>query len=167
MHKLKQEYGSVMAFVQNKRLYWDSTTPSGERPFTNPADYKILYNDWPYGIDHDIVHLVVWCKFPLKDDPVTDDLTTEARQEIEAFVLRTFCGVENGIPRGRLIWFKNWSRLKSIHALGMIPQSSDVLCVGNADQVEHFHVMLYRPSPDFVQKITDGDRPTSTDFELI
>jgi len=142
MHDLKKQHGSVMAFVQQHRLHWASATPSADPPFSNPADYKILYNDWPYGVDPDIVHLVVWTKFNLEDDPATDDLTSKARQEIEEFVVRTFCG-EDGIARDQLIWFKNWSSLKSIHAL------------------EHFHVMLYKPSSAFVKKITGGDRPIS------
>ena len=53
-------------------------------------DYKILYNDWPYGVETDIVHLVVWTKFELEDDPATDDLTSRARKEIDDFVGRTF-----------------------------------------------------------------------------
>ena len=55
-------------------------------------DVKILYNDWPYGIDEKIVHLVVWTKFDLEEDPATDDLTPKARKEIDEFVQRTFCG---------------------------------------------------------------------------
>jgi Protein of unknown function (DUF3605) len=55
------------------------------------ADIKILYNDWPYGVDEKIVHLVVWTKFDLEDDPSTDDLTPKARGEIDDFVNRTFC----------------------------------------------------------------------------
>lgn len=43
----------------------------------------------------------------------------------------------------KVIWFKNWRSLKSIHA------------------VEHFHVMLYDPDADFVREITDGDVPLS------
>ena len=54
-------------------------------------DIKILYNDWPYGIDEKIVHLVVWTKFDLEDDPATDDLTPKARQEIDQYVKETFC----------------------------------------------------------------------------
>ena len=54
-------------------------------------DIKILYNDWPYGIDAKIVHLVVWTKFDLEDDPATDDLTPKARRDIDDFVDRTFC----------------------------------------------------------------------------
>lgn len=117
MYELKQQYGSVMAFVQNERLQWADLEPSPDAPFTNPGDYRILFNDWPYGIDPEITHLVVWCKFPFEDDPVTDDLTLMARQEIENFVLRTFCG-DSGLPRDQLVWFRNWRRLKSIHAIG-------------------------------------------------
>lgn len=117
MHELKKKHGSVMAYVQQYRLQWDSATPSPSKPFTNTSDYRILYNDWPYGIDPDIVHLVVWTKFPLEDDPVTDALTVRARQEIEDFVVETFCG-NGGVDRSQLVWFKNWRSLKSIHALG-------------------------------------------------
>ncbi|KAK8198646.1 hypothetical protein M8818_006513 [Zalaria obscura] len=80
--KLKKDYGSVMNFVVLERLKWKDLVPSGP-PFTNPDDIKILWNDWPYGIDEKIVHLVVWVKFDLEDDPATDDLTPRARQEID------------------------------------------------------------------------------------
>jgi len=142
MFKLKQQYGSVLSFVQQERLHWKSISPSAEPLFTNPDDYTILYNDWPYGIDRDITHLVVWTKFLLDDDPETGYLTTEHHDLIEDFVRRTFC-TDEGISRENLIWFKNWKSLKSVHAL------------------EHFHVMLYRAPPEFVKRITNGDRPTS------
>lgn len=54
-------------------------------------DIKILYNDWPYGVEQGIIHLVVWTKFELEDDPATDDLTPRARQEIDEYVNKTFC----------------------------------------------------------------------------
>ncbi len=54
------------------------------------GDIKILYNDWPYGIDERIVHLVVWTKFDLPDDPNTKELTTEMRREIDEYVNKTF-----------------------------------------------------------------------------
>lgn len=142
MYKLKQNYGSVLSFVQQERLHWDSISPTAGQPFTNPADYKILYNDWPYGIDPDITHLVVWTKFLLEDDPETGSLTPESHQMIDDFVIKTFC-TEDGISRDKLIWFKNWKSLKSVHAL------------------EHFHVMLYQASPDFLGRITDNDVPMS------
>ena len=53
-------------------------------------DLKILYNDWPYGIDKSIVHLVIWTKFVLEDDPETDDLTPKMRNDIDEYVGRTF-----------------------------------------------------------------------------
>jgi len=39
----------------------------------------------------------------------------------------------------KVIWFKNWSSLKSIHS------------------IEHFHVMLHDPDSDSVREITNGD----------
>ncbi|KAL8903013.1 MAG: hypothetical protein Q9207_004220 [Kuettlingeria erythrocarpa] len=44
----------------------------------------------PYGIDERIVHLVVWTKFDIPDDPDTQELTSAMRQEIDAYVDRTF-----------------------------------------------------------------------------
>lgn len=43
----------------------------------------------------------------------------------------------------QVIWFKNWASLKSIRS------------------VEHFHVMLFDPDPEFVREITNGDIPLS------
>jgi len=104
---------------------------------------KILYNDWPYGIDDKIVHLVVWTKFELEDDAVTGLSTPESRQQIDAFVQKTF-GAR--LPPANFAWFKNWKSLKSVHA------------------VEHFHVMLYDPDADFVRDITNGDVPMTAKF---
>lgn len=99
---------------------------------------KILYNDWPYGVDSKIIHLVIWTKFELIEDPSTDDLTPEARQEIDEYVQRAFC---SKVKPENVIWFKNWTSLKSVHA------------------VEHFHVMLYDPDPAFIETITNRDVP--------
>jgi hypothetical protein len=102
---------------------------------------KILYNDWPYGIDPDIVHLVVWTKFELDDDPVTGLCTDASKQQIEEYVQQTFASRVK-----EQVWFKNWKSLKSVHA------------------VEHFHVMLYKPDPEFVKEITNGDVPMTDKF---
>ncbi|PYH92472.1 hypothetical protein BO71DRAFT_25515 [Aspergillus ellipticus CBS 707.79] len=136
------KYGSIMRFVVKERLRWGEGTledlkPKG-KPFAFDEDIRILYNDWPYGLEQDIVHLVVWTKFELEDDPVTDDLTPRARQEIEEYVQRTF---RSRVPAEQVIWFKNWKSLKSVHA------------------VEHFHVMLHRPDAAFLREITAGDAP--------
>ncbi|KAH5765614.1 hypothetical protein HBI16_157180 [Parastagonospora nodorum] len=132
-HRLEKEHGSIMNFMLNVRLRWDNMTPSAA-PFQDASDTKILYNDWPYGIDADIVHLVVWTKFELEDDAETGLATPESRREIEAYVQRVF-----GQKTKEFVWFKNWKSLKSVHA------------------VEHFHVMLYRPDKEFVREITGGD----------
>jgi hypothetical protein len=79
-----------MDFILLQRLHWLDTNPSG-LPFENPADLKILYNDWPYGIDSRIVHLVVWTKFVLEDDVHTGYLTTKSRLRVQNYVDRTFC----------------------------------------------------------------------------
>ncbi|KAL8736341.1 MAG: hypothetical protein Q9181_002469 [Wetmoreana brouardii] len=140
--QLKKEHGSVMDFVVKERLKWTDLQPRDAAPFDDPktSDIKILYNDWPYGIDERIVHLVVWTKFALPDDPTTNDLALEIREKIDDYVDRMFCRV---VPKENVIWFKNWKALKSIHA------------------VEHFHVMLFDPDPAFVEEVTHGDLPLS------
>jgi len=97
-YQLKQKYGSVMEFVLKERLGWTLPIKAEGKPFEDENDVKVLWNDWPYGIDEKIVHLVVWTKFELEDDPETDDLTDRARAEIEGFVEERFgrrCGKEN------------------------------------------------------------------------
>ncbi|KAI1390257.1 uncharacterized protein F4822DRAFT_443186 [Hypoxylon trugodes] len=140
---LKRDYGSVMNFVLTQRLHWEAPIKPRGKPFEFEDDVKILWNDWPYGIDKRIVHLVVWTKFDLAEDPVTSDLTDEARAEIDGYVRKTF---GSRIPSDRYIWFKNWRSLKSVHA------------------VEHFHVMLFDPDPKFVDEITHGDVPQCRKF---
>lgn len=129
-----------MEFVLSKRLGWKEPIQAEGKPFEKDSDIKILYNDWPYGIDKKIVHLVIWTKFELEDDPLTDDLTAKARKEIDDFVDETF---GRKVGKENVIWFKNWKSLKSVHA------------------VEHFHVMLYDADPAFVEEITNGDVPLS------
>ncbi|KAM0720246.1 hypothetical protein Q7P37_004382 [Cladosporium fusiforme] len=121
--KLVREHGSVMRFVLDERLGWGDER-AGEGRFADGENYRILHNDWPYGIDTRIVHLVVWTKFALAADAATDDLLPEARAEIDAFVRRVFVGV---CGEQNVLWFRNWGALKSVHA------------------VEHFHVMLFEP----------------------
>ncbi|KAH8603077.1 hypothetical protein B0O99DRAFT_647818 [Bisporella sp. PMI_857] len=137
---LKREYGSVMTFVAEERLGWDCEGMQGKGGFEREENLKVLWNDWPYGIDERIVHLVVWTKFELEDDPKTGDLTDKARSEIQDYVDKTF---SSKVGKENVVWFKNWSSLKSVHA------------------VEHFHVMLFDPQPEFIKEITNGDVPLS------
>lgn len=90
MWKLRREHGSVMNFVLSERLRWAPPIVAEGGPFEDSRDLKILWNDWPYGIDQSIVHLVIWTKFDLADDPETGDLTDTARAQINAFVEKTF-----------------------------------------------------------------------------
>lgn len=92
----------MLGFVRSVRLGWgDECLNSSVRVEDREGkrkgdgeweeeDVKILWNDWPYGIDERIVHLVVWTKFELEDDPATGDLTEKARREIDVFVERKF-----------------------------------------------------------------------------
>jgi hypothetical protein len=105
MAHIKTEYISVMRFVVKERLGWGDNW-EGVKPRGGPFEYEgtghrvgsrtrerlmIIYNDWPYGVDKDIIHLVVWTKFELEDDPTTDGLTASARGAIESYVQDTFC----------------------------------------------------------------------------
>jgi hypothetical protein len=47
-----------MQFVVKERLGWEEPVVAKGRPFEMESDVKILWNDWPYGIDERIVHLV-------------------------------------------------------------------------------------------------------------
>lgn len=107
MFELKKKYGSVMDFVRDERLKWTDLEPK-DSPFKDSGrhhgihtmssnqltfgegDLKILCNDWPYGLDPNIVHLVVWTKFVLEDDKDTGELTKEMRAQIDAYVDKTF-----------------------------------------------------------------------------
>lgn len=73
----------------------------------------MLANDWPYGIDSDISHLVVWTKFGFEEDAVTGDLTDRVRGLIEGFVREKFCvggdAEQEGLEREQLVSFKSWA----------------------------------------------------------
>jgi hypothetical protein len=87
---IKKEYGSVMEFIVSQRLQWETPIHPAGKLFECEADIKILYNDWPYGLDERILHLVVWTKFELEETVGTNDLTETARMRLEAFVEEKF-----------------------------------------------------------------------------
>ncbi|CAK7233530.1 hypothetical protein SCUCBS95973_008625 [Sporothrix curviconia] len=155
---LKQQYGSAVDFVLQERLRWTAAelqeraaektaaeNSSSVPDFSQADDIKVLCNDWPYGIDERIVHLVVWTKFLLAEDPATGDLTDAARAAIAAYVDTTFGGAH--MPPEHVVWFKNWQSLKSVLL------------------VEHFHVMLFDPPAELIARITNGDVPLSKRLE--
>ena len=128
--QIKAEYGSIINFVLEERLQWEplpsSSTSEGPQfacrspvPFANAEDYKILMNDWPYGIPPNISHLVVWLKTRIPTQPSDGDLTPESRQILQNFVRRTFEErlAKDGDSEDRVLWFKNWSGLQSVRGL--------------------------------------------------
>lgn len=129
----KAQYGSIMNYICQRRLQWplpgsagmaSGTTFKNPRPFADPEDYRILRNDWPYGLGPGIAHLVVWSRTPI---PVSSDeghLTEESRALIDGFVKKTFVGrlaSDAGKrfvkPEDQVLWFKNWVGLQSVRAL--------------------------------------------------
>lgn len=136
MH-IKSTHGSMTNYVCKERLHWtplpssddddEPTFPCGDpRPFRSSDDYKILRNDWPYGISRDITHLVVWLKTRLPTVPPEGYLTPESSRLVEEFVQKTFTGrlSSAGYGHDRVQWFKNWTQLQSVRGL------------------DHFHVLL-------------------------
>lgn len=137
----KAKYGSITNFVVQERLHWQpepSDAQSGgppvfeyesEVPFEYPEDFKILRNDWPYGLAHGITHLCIWTKTPIATDPATGDVTSESRSIIEDFVRETFSApldalFGEGQGKQNVLWFKNWVALQSVRG------------------VDHIHVLL-------------------------
>jgi hypothetical protein len=99
IYSIKLSHGSVMRFILEERLGWGEggLNGDGKKGFGNEDNWKILCNDWPYGVDERIVHLVVWTKFELEDDE-NGFLSKNARGMIEEFVGEKFvrvCGENN------------------------------------------------------------------------
>jgi hypothetical protein len=99
------------------------------------ATYKILPNDWPYALDPSITHLVLWTKSPIPSDPSSPigDLSPSTRAKISSWIEKKFSPAVDGDAKNRLVWFRNWSAIKSVHA------------------VEHVHVLLLRPERGWVE----------------
>ncbi|GAD96182.1 hypothetical protein NFIA_089260 [Paecilomyces variotii No. 5] len=112
-------------------------------PFADPEDYRVLRNDWPYGLAPGITHLVVWLKTPVAVKPDDGDVTDESRARIEEFVQRTFidklkrAGFAN--PKENVTWFKNPVALQSVRAL------------------EHVHVLV-KDVPDEIIEEWTGEK---------
>ncbi|RAK95867.1 GIG1 family protein [Aspergillus ibericus CBS 121593] len=141
--QIRASYGSVIQYVLSERLHWDppadgSSFPCVDPvPFANPADYRILRNDWPYGTTPDITHLVVWLRTPLAVDQEGDP-TPESRQRIDNFVQETFAFARE--HSDGLIWFKNRQKWQSVRA------------------IEHIHVLLRGVDDGLVTRLT-GQTP--------
>ncbi|KAJ5467830.1 Protein of unknown function DUF3605 [Penicillium sp. IBT 31633x] len=138
----KAKYGSIMNYICQQRLRWQlpqDTASSADsaviqqsgplvgfknpRPFADPEDYKILRNDWPYGLTPGISHLVVWLRTPIAVQSEEGHLTDHSREMINGFVRKTFADrlakdLETfSDPDSHVLWFKNWVGLQSVRAL--------------------------------------------------
>lgn len=130
-HNIKRQYGGITPFVIQERLHWTPSDPTPTQtpptappppafphhssiPFSDARDYAILKNDWPYGFEAGITHLIVWSKTPIEVDAERGDVTEGARGVIEEFVKRVFVDV---VGEGRVLWFKNWVSLQSVRGV--------------------------------------------------
>ncbi|KAF2813501.1 uncharacterized protein BDZ99DRAFT_381716 [Mytilinidion resinicola] len=134
----KKKYGSITNFLLQERLRWtplsgkDAEGPprfavKSTVPFAEAEDYKVLVNDWPYGLKEGVRHIVVWLKHPLEVDG-EGELVDEARRAVEGFVEGKF-GKRAREAGGDVLWFKNSVGLQSVRGL------------------EHVHVLV-RDVPD-------------------
>ncbi|KAI8634596.1 hypothetical protein F5Y19DRAFT_118156 [Xylariaceae sp. FL1651] len=136
----KVQYGSMTNFLLIHRLpkAWGNPpfTPASPIPFNDPSDYRVLINDWPYGLTPDITHIVVWSRTIIDTDLETGDMTADSRQIVANFV-KTFFADRLG-PGGsaKVLWFKNWVALQSVRTL------------------EHIHIMVKDVSSDLLDEWT-------------
>ncbi|KJZ77038.1 hypothetical protein HIM_03359 [Hirsutella minnesotensis 3608] len=126
--EIKAEYGSMTQYILANRLpkAWGRPpfAPESHVPFEKPADYAVLINDWPYGLEPGIVHIVVWSRTLIPTDSESGDLTPESRALVQDFVKRYFVDALGPGGEGQVLWFKNWVALQSVRTL------------------EHFHVLV-------------------------
>lgn len=134
----KKEYGSITNYLLAYRLpkAWGSPplTPASDTPFEDPSDYRVLINDWPYGLAPGITHIVVWSRTPIPADAEIGDMTPESRKTAGEFVKRYF--VDSLGPGGedKVMWFKNWVALQSVRT------------------VDHIHVLVRDVEPAVLQQ---------------
>lgn len=164
----KAQYGSIMHYICQHRLQWLSpgdpiptsslVAPSSgpaalvsfrnPRPFADPEDYRILRNDWPYGLGPGISHLVIWLRTPFAVKTEEGHLTDESRALIDGFVQKIFVArlAEDTHgrfldPQSHVLWFKNWVGLQSVRAL------------------EHVHVLVRDVPEEILTEWTGETRP--------
>ncbi|EQK98505.1 hypothetical protein OCS_05782 [Ophiocordyceps sinensis CO18] len=140
---IKAQYGSISQYILANRLpqSWGQPpfAPESQVPFESPADYKVLLNDWPYGLAPGITHIVVWSRTLIPTDPATGDMTPESRARVQDFVKRCFVDALGPGGEKRVLWFKNWVALQSVRSL------------------EHFHVLVRHVGDDTLEGWT-GER---------
>lgn len=136
----KAKWGSITNYIVTHRLpkAWGSPpfTPVSHVPFQDPSDYRVLQNDWPYGLTPGITHIVVWSRTIIPTDPESGDMTAESRRIVAQFVKSYFSDRLGPGGEDRVLWFKNWVALQSVRLL------------------EHIHVMVKDVSPAILSEWT-------------
>ncbi|KAG5982168.1 hypothetical protein E4U55_002238 [Claviceps digitariae] len=138
------QYGSTTQYLLANRLpsSWGQPpfTSESDIPFDKTSDYRVLLNDWPYGLERNITHLVVWTRtrIPIQDEE--GDMTAESRALVGGFVRRYFADALDGYGGQRVLWFRNWGALQSVRAL------------------EHIHVLVRDVDDEMLERWT-GERP--------
>lgn len=137
-HETGKKHGSVAQYVQQHRLHWwpPPVQPADPVPFANPEDYKILRNDWPYGVTPDITHMVVWSKARLNVVAEKGSLTQASWDLVQQFIDRTFGSVLGDNAAEKLIWFKQNAKWQSVKAL------------------EHIHVIVRGVEEEVIERWT-------------
>ncbi|KAI1378337.1 hypothetical protein F4677DRAFT_391902 [Hypoxylon crocopeplum] len=136
----KAEYGSMPNYLIRHRLpqTWGSPpfAPASNIPFHDQSDYRVLINDWPYGLTPNLTHIVVWSRTTIETDPETGDMTPESRSAVTGFVKRFFVDSLGLDGEDKVLWFKNWVALQSVRAL------------------EHIHVIVRDVEKDILNEWT-------------
>lgn len=136
----KASYGSMTNYLLAHRLpkAWGAPpfTPISDVPFTEPADYCVLLNDWPYGFEPGITHIVVWTRTAIATDDDKGDMTPESRKVVGDFVKWYFVDRLGAGGEKQVLWFKNWVALQSVRAL------------------EHIHVLVRGVDPVLIKEWT-------------
>ena len=102
-----------------------------------------MINDWPYGFEPGITHILVWSKTPIAVDDTRGDVTPESKTLIEQFVDQYFVqslaahGVSVEEARSRVMWFKNWVSLQSVRG------------------VDHVHILVKDAPDDLLERWTE------------
>ncbi|KAJ2485761.1 hypothetical protein IWW37_005842 [Coemansia sp. RSA 2050] len=98
MQQLREEYGSVAAYVLQTKLKSFIADSS--------KDYLIVPNDFPYALEPDMSHFIVWSKLQLTGGVVPDPVI---KQMIDAYLDELIGG-----GKYEWAWFVNPPHLQSI-----------------------------------------------------
>ncbi len=122
--EIKAAYGSVTNYLMAHRLpkTWGTPPfkPVSNVPFADLSDYRVLLNDWPYGMTPNLAHIVVWSRTPIETDGERGDMTPESRRVVTNFVKTFFVRRLGPDGSDKVLWFKNWVALQSVRALDHI-----------------------------------------------